>query len=94
MIKLWIKKYYPDFHFWHADHALRSRHNVYFNAVKRAFWNGPRYVELLDNLLRWKEKDSKLDHSIFVCLSSIEITGIIRGISIVAINISEHVHWL
>ena len=87
-------KHYPEFPLWHADHVFGSRQDDCANAVKCAFWNRPRHAEFLDELLRFKDVENKLEASIFVCLSSVKMTRMLRAMIIISIEISEQMHWL
>ena len=91
---LWMKKNYPSFPLWHADHVFGSLQDVCENTAKHAFWNVPRYIEFIDTILRHKDKDNKLEESLFECLSSAEISGMLRAMSIVSICIVDQMHWL
>ena len=94
MLRLWTKKDYPDFPLWHVDHVFGSRQDFCVNVAKCAFWNRPLYMEFLDELLRFTDKDNKLEESMCVCLSSVKMTGMLRAMSVVSIAISEQMHWL
>ena len=59
------------------------------NASKYAFWNRLYHTEFLDKLLRFKDKDNELEVSIFACLSSVQMTGMLRAMSFISIAISE-----
>ena len=79
MFNLWMKTHYPDFPLWHADHVLGSRQDDCANAVKCDFSDMLRRIDFLDELLRHKKKDNKLEQSLFIFLSSMEMIGMIRS---------------
>ena len=87
MFRLWMKKNHPRFPLWHADRVFGIRQDVCVNSAKCTFWNRPRYIKFLDEILRHKHKDNESEESLFACLSSAEMTGMIRAMMIVSICI-------
>ena len=82
VFKLWKKKPHLGFPLWNVDHVNGSRQDIFVTGAKCDHWNRAACIEFLDYLLRCKEKDNKLEQILFLVLSSLEMTGLLRSVCI------------
>ncbi len=95
----WIREHYPGVLLMHVKRAAGSRQDLCTEGSLPIYMNYPYYVEFLDSALRKprrtkNESASILQKNLFVVLTSTEMIGLVRLLSILHISICMPFRYL
>ena len=92
--KEWIKKNHPGELLLHVERASGSRQDLFVEGAPAVYWNRQYCIEFLDEQLRLPSKGNVLQENLFIVLSSLEMVGLSRILSILYLCIVIPVRWL